>query len=301
MITWSDNYLMGIEQFDKDHQKIFKLAKQVLELMRNRDHDPRSRMFVIQESLTYVKNHFNHHIAQEEAYMREINYEGYALHKMLHDDFRNIQIEKYQKIVESGSCGKEDIWDFIGTGLGWLLEHIATDDMAIIGKGILAQAKQTSLNEAALEEEVNLLLTSSLNIKPNAKIASRNYRGEDLGKVVHQKMIYNSDAGDIQVVSGIETSFLLNVAKMIYGSEVENETELVLSSLQLFATHFWRTLGQRFIGKNASITVKESSFIVPGSLSEELANLKPTTSILFTTDLGKFFIASNFTSLLPQP
>ena len=28
MLTWSDNYIMGIDQFDQEHQQLFRLAEQ---------------------------------------------------------------------------------------------------------------------------------------------------------------------------------------------------------------------------------------------------------------------------------
>lgn len=67
------------------------------------------------------------------------------------------------------------------------LEHIATADMAIIGKGILAAPAKNSDFEARLEEKINTLLTASLNIAANAKIIGRSYQGEFLGKAVYQK------------------------------------------------------------------------------------------------------------------
>ena len=189
--------------------------------------------------------------------------------------------------MKRGECSKEEIQDFVGSGIGWLLEHIATADMAIIGKGILAAPAKNSDFEARLEEKINTLLTASLNIAANAKIIGRSYQGEFLGKAVYQKMVYSLD-------SRIESSFLLRVAEMIYGTEVKNEMDLILSSLQLFAANFWRSIGQHFAGSNTMMTMKSNSFIIAGLLSEELRKLKLTHSLLFASDMGKFFIAVNY-------
>ena len=175
--------------------------------------------------------------------------------------------------MKRGECSKEEIQDFVGSGIGWLLEHIATADMAIIGKGILAAPAKNSDFEARLEEKINTLLTASLNIAANAKIIGRSYQGEFLGKAVYQKMVYSLDSREITIVSGIESSFLLRVAEMIYGTEVKNEMDLILSSLQLFATNFWRSIGQHFAGSNTMMIMKSNSFIIAGLLSEELRSL----------------------------
>ena len=164
------------------------------------------------------------------------------------------------------------------------MEHIATADMAIIGKGILAAPAKNSDFEARLEEKINTLLTA----------IGRSYQGEFLGKAVYQKMVYSLDSREITIVSGIESSFLLRVAEMIYGTEVKNEMDLILSSLQLFAANFWRSIGQHFAGSNTMMIMKSNSFIIAGLLSEELRKLKLTHSLLFASDMGKFFVAVNY-------
>lgn len=208
MITWSDNYLMGIEQFDQEHKQIFKLAGQILERMRTWDNEKRVRMFVMREAIIYLNDYFQNHVRAEEAYMREIGYAGYAMHKALHDDFRKRELEKYRRVVDSGECRREDIQDFIGTGIGWLLEHIATADMAIVGKGILASApaEGIALDEAALEREVNLALIATLNIEVHVKIMNLHYAGEAFGQAIHHKIVYDTERGQVSVIAGIEPS-----------------------------------------------------------------------------------------------
>ncbi len=391
MITWSDNYIMGIKQFDYEHKQLFHLAEQILSKMRisNRNH-PDTHMFVIREAVTYINSYFERHAKEEEAYMRSIGYEGYALHKMLHDDFQNGQLVKYRQIIESGQCRESDVWDFIGSGVGWLLEHIATadmaivgkgilaqppqprmdhtaldresdvwdfigsgvgwllehiatadmaivgkgilaqppqprmdhtaleqeinllfastlnieanakiastQDMAIVGKGILAQPPQPRMDHTALEQEINLLFASTLNIEANAKIASTQYAGEYYGKAIHQKMVYQTDKGEVSVISGIERTFLLDVAHMLYGETMEDEVELILSTLQSFGPHFWGTLGRRFAGNDGQISIKETQLLPGGMVHDELNQLQPTISLLFTSDKGKFSVASNYVS-----
>lgn len=144
MIRWNDNYITGIEKLDKEHQQLFQMADQVLNKLRERGDEANYRIFLVRETLTYITSYFERHAKAEEEYMRKIGYTGYTLHKMLHDEFCNIQQKKYQDIVKRGECSKEEIQDFVGSGIGWLLEHIATADMAIIGKGILAAPAKNS-------------------------------------------------------------------------------------------------------------------------------------------------------------
>ena len=227
--------------------------------------------------------------------MREIGYAGYAMHKALHDDFRKRELEKYRRVVDSGECRREDIQDFIGTGIGWLLEHIATADMAIVGKGVLASApaEGIALDEAALEREVDLALTATLNIEVHVKIMNPHYAGEAFGQAIHHKIVYDTERGKVSVIAGIERSFVLEVARMLYGEGIDSETDLIMSTLDIFGTNFWATLGRKFLGGDPHFTVSESGFLISSRLRQELAQLKPTTSVLFRSDKGLFYVASD--------
>ena len=117
MIRWNDNYITGIEKLDKEHQQLFQMADQVLNKLRERGDEANYRIFLVRETLTYITSYFERHAKAEEEYMRKIGYTGYTLHKMLHDEFCNIQLKKYQDIVKRGECSKEEIQDFIGSGI----------------------------------------------------------------------------------------------------------------------------------------------------------------------------------------
>lgn len=69
------------------------------------------------------------HAKSEEIYMREIGYAGYEFHKMLHDEFYNMLLKKKADIVKRNECSKKEIAELDGDGIGWLLEHIITEDM----------------------------------------------------------------------------------------------------------------------------------------------------------------------------
>ena len=79
MITWSDNYLMGIEQFDQEHKQIFKLAGQILERMRTWGSEERVRMFVVREAVVYLNDYFENHVRAEEGL-----YAGDRLRRLCH-------------------------------------------------------------------------------------------------------------------------------------------------------------------------------------------------------------------------
>ena len=293
MIKWSKNYLMGIDKLDEEHKELFRISDQIYNKVMERGDDAKYRLFLMKETLEYMLRYFKRHAKSEEIYMREIGYAGYEFHKMLHDELYNMLLKKKADIVKRNECSKKEIAELVGDGIGWLLEHIITEDMAIVGKGISAISSYNSDFEEQLKNVINTNLISFLNVTANVKIINRNYQGEDFGKVICQKMVYNLGSRQIVVISGIEKTFLIRVAEMIYGIDIEDEMDLVLYSMQTFGANFWRSIGQYFVGNHDLLSLSSNSFIIARSIPEELDMLKPEKSLLFDSDMGKFFIASN--------
>lgn len=293
MIKWSKNYLMGIDKLDEEHKELFRISDQIYNKVMERGDDAKYRLFLMKETLEYMLRYFKRHAKSEEIYMREIGYAGYEFHKMLHDELYNMLLKKKADIVKRNECSKKEIAELVGDGIGWLLEHIITEDMAIVGKGISAISSYNSDFEEQLKNVINTNLISFLNVTANVKIINRNYQGEDFGKVICQKMVYNLGSRQIVVISGIEKTFLIRVAEMIYGTDIEDEMDLVLYSMQTFGANFWRSIGQYFVGNHDLLSLSSNSFIIARSIPEELDMLKPEKSLLFDSDMGKFFIASN--------
>ena len=293
LIKWSKNYLMGIDKLDEEHKELFRISDQIYNKVMERGDDAKYRLFLMNETLEYMLRYFKRHAKSEEIYMREIGYAGYEFHKMLHDELYNMLLKKKADIVKRNECSKKEIAELVGDGIGWLLEHIITEDMAIVGKGISAISSYNSDFEEQLKNVINTNLISFLNVTANVKIINRNYQGEDFGKVICQKMVYNLGSRQIVVISGIEKTFLIRVAEMIYGIDIEDEMDLVLYSMQTLGANFWRSIGQYFVGNHDLLSLSSNSFIIARSIPEELDMLKPEKSLLFDSDMGKFFIATN--------
>lgn len=306
MRTWNERYLMGIPDLDQDHQRLFKICERIINRVREKGEDEATRMFLLREGVHFLQGYFAHHSAREEAYMLKIGYADYALHKSLHDDFNELLESRYEAMVKNGQCSHRDILDFVGTGIGWLLDHVATADMAIVGKGILREkAEERSgsyiIRQDVLEKELNHLFTATLNIEVNARIINPHYAGERFGKAIFQRILYERENRDILVVSGIERSFVLDIAKDLYGESAEDEVDLVLSTVKTFGSQFWSTLFYQLTEDKIPIHVKDSQYLMEGEVAAEIEKIRPTCSMLFRSDKGMFFLSCNSERLFMHP
>lgn len=126
MITWKDDYLLGIEQIDKQHKQLFKIATDIHELIRNElIIDKYDRILkLLAELKDYTIFHFN----SEEEYMVSIGYKKLLSHKVEHNDFiekiNNVDLEKIDMDHEQYLL---EILEFV---LNWIAEHILKTDKA---------------------------------------------------------------------------------------------------------------------------------------------------------------------------
>jgi len=129
MIIWKDEYRIGVEHIDKQHQKLFEIAEEAYNLLKDEFcYDKFDRIMQIIEEL---KEYAVYHFKSEEEYMLSINYKGYVSQKEAHDSF----IEKINSIDLDAIDEDQDqhileILDFI---VGWISQHILGSDK-LIGK-----------------------------------------------------------------------------------------------------------------------------------------------------------------------
>lgn len=292
-VKWNDHYLMGLEILDKDHKQLFQIASRIIETVEKSDGmNEQERIFVVREGVKYLQSYFQEHAAREEAYMRQIGYRDYAVHKYLHDEFQFGHLSRFEAVIERGSCTRDEVFEFVGTGIGWLLEHIATADMAIVGKGVLCWPATRELNQQAIEEEVNRMFVATLNMDVHAKVLNEQYVGEPFGEAIYQSFLYRKGKRELSVMAGIEKKFLIRIAQSVYDDGLEDADALILSSIEIFGANFWRTLGERLLKSDDKVEYLQGRFLSLKQLRETMVSHPPAISVLFGSDMGKFFIAS---------
>lgn len=124
-LVWNDSYNLNVHSIDEAHKEIFQITALLLEenLAGNRD--------AVAQSVEFLKKYVIRHFEDEEKYMLEINYPGYAGHKARHAAFRDEVVPAIEaRLIESDYDG-ESVDEFIGILIDWLSEHIMTQDKII--------------------------------------------------------------------------------------------------------------------------------------------------------------------------
>lgn len=116
IVEWKDEYSVGIEQFDSQHKKLFKLLDMIFEAMK--DGNANELIGSVLDELTdYYKTHF----ADEEILMEKYKYPDIENHKFEHKTFA----DKVSKINMKYQTGKMVLTIEIASFLKeWLVNHI---------------------------------------------------------------------------------------------------------------------------------------------------------------------------------
>jgi hemerythrin len=127
MVTWKDEYSIGLTDIDDQHKKLFEIVNRTQELLENEFIvDKYDRIVEIIEEL---KAYTHYHFKAEEDYMLKIGYKRFLSQKAAHNDF----LEKMNSIELSQVDDNQhkylnDILQFV---CDWLVEHILKQDKLI--------------------------------------------------------------------------------------------------------------------------------------------------------------------------
>ena len=117
---WDDQYSVHNGHIDKQHQQLFKLAKQAAILI-HKQVDSNEIKAILMELFDYMKFHFR----DEEAYMEKIGYPNLSAHIEIHKDM----IERVTDLIQNIKYDFKQKLAIIARD--WLVEHIMKEDMKI--------------------------------------------------------------------------------------------------------------------------------------------------------------------------
>ena len=121
LVSWSDEFGLGMPEIDEQHRVLIELINQVWRAVVKRA-DRTEALPILEELEKYTITHF----MAEEVFMREIAYPQFAEHKIEHDNFVNRVAEEKAKIV-AGQGVELDMVHFLKD---WLINHILVSDKA---------------------------------------------------------------------------------------------------------------------------------------------------------------------------
>lgn len=127
MYEFSDKFLTGIEQIDREHRRLFEIADELYELKREAfipDKYDNIR-HILEELREYTLTHFEH----EEEYMRSIGYKKMFTQVSQHNALRETICGWDLDAIDENQ--DEAIEEMLRIVTDWLVDHILNEDRQI--------------------------------------------------------------------------------------------------------------------------------------------------------------------------
>ena len=177
---WQDEYNIGVESIDKEHQRIFKIINKLFTFRE----EEKDSQWTCQEGIKYFKGHAIKHFSDEEAYMASIGYEGLEQHQRIHQNFRENTLPALEQELEQTNYSPEAVDHFLGVCAGFLIGHTLTEDQAITGERMSTWKDLLPSEEiAAVKKIITQMVFDMFHLESQA--ISDAYGGEKFGKGVY--------------------------------------------------------------------------------------------------------------------
>src|SRR5699024_12361676 len=120
-LTWSDDYILGIEIIDKHHRQLFSYFEEIDKAITMADSNT---VTVVVNGLV---NYAIYHNTLKESVMEKANYPLTQAHRQIHETFK-ARATKYLQRLEAGDDPfkiAEQVKVYIGL---WLISHVKQED-----------------------------------------------------------------------------------------------------------------------------------------------------------------------------
>ena len=282
-IVWNKRFELGVDFIDKEHKQLFSMINKLLTLSEVED----KREWVCKEGIKFLKNHTIEHFQHEEAYMRSIDYADLEIHKRLHDDFQNSTLVSLEEELVETNYSEESMRHFLGVSIGWLVAHTQTEDLAIAGKKMSKWNKLPHDKEIdALEQTIVQLISDVFQLK--AKAISRQYGGEDIGKLICCRFVYKGQKKEKwEIVMSYEETLLLKVISELMSTQYLKVDDMVINITRYLSRQLLEKIRECFPDMQM-FELESESLLTQEQLVNSFDRVHPACSLLFDTGSGYF-------------
>lgn len=279
-IKWNDRFNIGVSSIDKAHQRLFSIVRKMVDL----HDDEKDRQWICTEGIKYFQSYAVKHFADEEAYMRSIDYKGYEAHKRLHDDLKNKTLPALEADMKESRYSVESIQHFLGICIGWLTGHIMLEDHAITGKVANKWIHEPTEETAVLEEMIMRVMREVFGLK--LQVVSEHYAGEDFGEKICFRMTYqDKEKKRVQVFFVLEERLVLHTVGQLLNAQFKKMDKVVLDAAKLIAEQYMKRIAM-YYNLTGTYALEKTNVLTQDQLVQDFRGGYPKYSLLFNTGIG---------------
>lgn len=285
-VKWDEHFGIGVAIIDNAHKKLFSIVSKLLNLTE----DAEKQQHACREGIKYLKSYTARHFAEEEDYMRQINYADYELHKKLHDNMQYRTIPALEQELESHNYSAESIQHFLGMCVGWLNCHIMIEDRAIGGKTPHKWMHQPEENRLDSLKK-SIIQTFHALFSLNVDLVSAHYSGEDFasGNALCYRLTYRTSPTAVtQVFLIYEARMILMVLSGLLGKQINKIDKTVAEAMKIISQKFMTCMETHF-ALGDSYQFEKINTLSFEQFVHSLDKQYPPYSLLFCSERNNYF------------
>ncbi|USF30601.1 hemerythrin domain-containing protein [Clostridium sp. MD294] len=292
-LVWSDNYNIGVDIIDKEHQRLFRIINKLLAF----GEEEKKGQWACLEGIKYFKEHALKHFEDEEKYMESISYRELETHRYIHKGFRDHTLPALEQELKITNYSPEAMSHFIGVCAGWLIGHTLTEDLAIVGQTISRWENRLSDKEyTAIEKTIIQLLYNMFHLE--SQVISQTYGGEKFGRGIYYHVVYSMEGNEEEkweIFMAFEEQLLINTVGKIMGIKSNKLDTMLLNATRYTAQQFVRRV-MKYFPSTELCEIEEENLLSYEQFQKTLEKEKTQVSLLFNTGAGYF----SYSVIAPQ-
>ena len=283
-IRWNDRMSIGVEEVDKAHRRLFSIVRK---LQVSVSEDAESRERICMEGIKYFKSYAVKHFAEEEEYMQSVGYEGYEVHRQLHENFRDKTLPALERDLELSNYSLEASQHFLGLMVSWLNGHIMVEDRAITGK-VANKWTHTPNKEEMASLEKAIIRVAQEAFRLAMWIVSDRYAGEEFGKAVCYRMSCVSLDGErMKIYLVFEEKLALHIVSEALYTRFSKVDKIVGNTIKRLSLHTLRRI-EVFCDLVRVETIVKENILTDEQLRKDFELGYPHYGLLFDSRNGYF-------------
>ena len=182
---FTEDCLIGIEQIDAEHRKLFSMVNEAMEVLQRAEGEEQAVVELIFNLRNYAIIHFKH----EEEYMEKINDPELPKQKKEHAAFRE-KVNSISLDGLTGETGRKTLEELLIFLARWLYRHILGSDI-FIGKG---------------EQKMSFAFTSNYEVgvpKIDAEHKQLFALIEETDRVIHSELLHDKYDEIVSIIEGL--------------------------------------------------------------------------------------------------
>ncbi|MDR1649784.1 MAG: bacteriohemerythrin [Synergistaceae bacterium] len=130
---WKETYRLGVETIDQQHQQLFKMVDDLVEVIDGSEHGDYKKKCA--DAVSFLYDYTVRHFQFEEGYQASIGYKDIEAHKLQHKRFI-VTVNNFAKRMTESEYNMQVVRAFCGSLVAWLNYHVADTDQKIVGKNL---------------------------------------------------------------------------------------------------------------------------------------------------------------------